>query len=152
MQENNEKVVAIGCDHGGLCLREAVLKAVKESGFSPLDFGTFTDASVDYPDYAEKVCKAVVDGKAKLGILMCGTGIGMSIYANKVRGIRCAHVTDEFSGKMCRNHNDANVMAVGGRISTPDEVYTFVKAFLTEKFEGGRHKLRLDKLNKLDYN
>ncbi|HIU59928.1 MAG TPA: ribose 5-phosphate isomerase B [Candidatus Stercoripulliclostridium merdigallinarum] len=142
--------VAIGCDHGGINLKEAVIKAVTEQGMEYEDFGTYTDESVDYPDYAEKVGRAVASGAADLGVVLCGTGIGISIAANKIKGIRCAHVTDAFQAEMCRQHNDANVLAMGGRITSPEDAYKFTKIFLTTPFAGGRHLRRVEKIAALE--
>lgn len=142
--------IAIGCDHGGFVLKEAVIKAVEELGFSYEDFGTCDCASVDYPDYALKVALAVSGGECDKGVLLCGTGIGISIAANKVRGIRCAHVTDIFSAEMCAAHNNANIIAMGGRINSPDDACAFVKKFLSTPFEGGRHACRVDKITDIE--
>ncbi len=142
--------VAIGCDHGGIVLKPAVIKAIEDIGGSYIDMGTYTTESCDYPDYAAKVAKAIVSGEAEKGILMCGTGIGISIAANKVDGIRCAHVTDIFSAEMCAEHNNANIMALGGRISDEESVYNMVKKYLTTAFAGGRHQQRLDKITKIE--
>ena len=138
--------IAIGCDHGGIVLKNAVNRAIADCGHESCDYGAFTAESVDYPDYAVKVADAVVAGEADLGILMCGTGIGSSIAANKVKGIRCAHVTDAFQAQMCREHNNANIMAIGGRITDADTAYKLVKIYLTSQFQGGRHQTRIDKI------
>ncbi|HOB64775.1 MAG: ribose 5-phosphate isomerase B [Clostridiales bacterium] len=138
--------IALGSDHGGITLREAVIKAVADGGHELIDFGTDKSDSCDYPDYALLVANAVVSGVADKGILLCGTGIGMSIAANKVKGIRCAHVTDVFSAQMCAEHNNANVIALGGRITDPDTAYKIVTTYLSAAFAGGRHQRRLDKV------
>ena len=109
-------MIAIGSDHGGFALKEEIKKHLTEKGVPFRDFGTDSEASCDYPIYAEKVCRAVTGGEAELGILCCGTGIGMSMAANKIRGIRCACCGDCFSAEMTRRHNDANVLALGGRV------------------------------------
>lgn len=142
--------VAVGCDHGGFVLREAVLSALEELNVEILDCGTFSEAAVDYPDYAYAVARAVADGKADKGILMCGTGIGISIAANKVKGIRCGHVTDVFSAEKTAEHNDANIIAMGGRISTPETAYAMTKAFLSTPFAGGRHVKRVGKITAIE--
>lgn len=142
--------VAIGCDHGGIVLKDACKKALEELGIEYIDEGTFSDESVDYPDYAEKVCKSVVSGQADKGILLCGTGIGISIAANKIKGIRCAHVTDLFCAQMAVEHNNANVLAMGGRITSPEQAGEFVKKFFTSSFAGGRHQRRIDKITALE--
>lgn len=142
--------IAIGTDHGGLCLKNACIDAVKGLGHEVLDFGTTDEKSVDYPDYAEKVAKAVVEGRADKGILLCGTGIGISIAANKIKGIRCAHITDTFCAQMCSEHNDANIIAMGGRITKPEAAKEMVVKYLTTPFAGGRHKDRIDKITKIE--
>ena len=142
--------IAIGCDHGGIVLKDAVIRAITETGMKYVDYGTFTEESVDYPDYAEKVGRAVASGEADRGVLMCGTGIGISIAANKIKGIRCAHVTDAFQAEMCRQHNDANIIAMGGRINSPEDAYEFTKIFLTTPFAGGRHLRRVEKIAALE--
>ena len=142
--------IAIGCDHGGIVLKDAVIRAITETGMEYVDYGTFTEESVDYPDYAEKVGRAVASGEADRGVLMCGTGIGISIAANKIKGIRCAHVTDAFQAEMCRQHNDANIIAMGGRINSPEDAYEFTKIFLTTPFVGGRHLRRVEKIAALE--
>ncbi len=142
--------IVLGCDHGGLVLKEKIIEGIVELGYEYVDFGTYTEDSVDYPDYAEKVCKAIINKEADKGVLMCGTGIGISISANKIKGIRCAHVTDIFSAEMTARHNDAQIIALGGRITTPEDAKEFVKKFLTTEFEGGRHSLRIEKMMKLE--
>ena len=142
--------IAIGCDHGGIVLKDAVIRAITETGMEYVDYGTFTEESVEYPDYAEKVGRAVASGEADRGVLMCGTGIGISIAANKIKGIRCAHVTDAFQAEMCRQHNDANIIAMGGRINSPEDAYEFTKIFLTTPFAGGRHLRRVEKIAALE--
>jgi len=142
--------IAIGCDHGGFVLKEVCLKAVTDSGAEAIDMGTYSTDSVDYPDYALKVCLAVKRGEADKGILLCGTGIGISIAANKVKGIRCAHVTDVFCARMAAEHNNANVIALGGRITSDDDAYEIVKAFLETEFAGGRHARRVDKITAIE--
>ncbi len=142
--------IAIGCDHGGIILKVAVIKAIEELGFTYVDKGTYSTESCDYPDYAQKVAEAVLSSEADKGILMCGTGIGISIAANKIKGIRCAHVTDIFSAEKCAEHNDANIMALGGRISSEESAYEMVKKYLTTPFAGGRHQLRLNKIAELE--
>lgn len=142
--------IAIGSDHGGIVLKDAVIRAVRDLGMEYEDYGTFGTESVDYPDYAEKVGRAVAGGKADKGVLLCGTGIGISIAANKIRGIRAAHVTDVFSAQMAAEHNDANILCMGGRITKPEDAYEFTKIFLTTPFAGGRHATRVDKIMRLE--
>ena len=142
--------VAIGCDHGGIVLKDACQKALEKLGIVYIDEGTFGPESVDYPDFAEKVCLDVLSGKADKGILLCGTGIGISIAANKFKGIRCAHVTDEFCAQMAVEHNNANVLSMGGRITSPDLAEKIVLKFFTSEFAGGRHQRRIDKITALE--
>ena len=142
--------VAIGCDHGGIVLKEDVVRAVVELGYDYIDLGCYDSSSVDYPDYAEKVCKAILSGEAEKGVLLCGTGIGISIAANKIDGIRCAHVTDNFSAQMSAEHNNAQIIAMGGRITKGEDAYLFTKTFLTTEFAGGRHQMRVDKIMALE--
>lgn len=142
--------VAIGCDHGGIVLKDACRKALAELGAEVIDMGTYDTESVDYPDYALKVALAVKNGEADKGILLCGTGIGISIVANKVPSIRCAHITDIFSARACAEHNDANIIAMGGRITSPELAYEMVKTFFTGSFAGGRHQRRVDKIFEIE--
>ena len=142
--------IAFGCDHGGFIYKEAVINYLKNSGHEVVDFGTFSEDSCDYPDYATKVTNAVVTKDCNYGVLICGTGIGMSIVANKVKGIRCAHVTDEFSAEMTRRHNNANVLALGARISKMEDCLKFVEIFLNTPFDGGRHQTRVSKISDVE--
>lgn len=144
-----DKMIA-GSDHAGLALRSEAVKAAKAAGFDVEDLGPFSGESVDYPDYARSVAEAVASGRAKLGILVCGTGIGMSIAANKVKGIRAAHCTTEFEARMARAHNDANVLCLGERVVGLGLGSAIVKAFLDTPFEGGRHQRRVDKMRDLE--
>ncbi len=142
--------IAFGCDHGGIANKDAVIYYLSTNGHEVKDFGTFTEESCDYPEYAVKVCNAVNNGECDYGILICGTGIGMSMAANKVKGIRCAHVTDAFSAEMTRKHNDANVLALGARITSKDDCVKFVDIFLNTAFEGGRHAIRVEKVMQIE--
>jgi ribose 5-phosphate isomerase B len=142
--------IAIGSDHGGLALKESVIAFLRGRGVDVLDQGTDTDTSVDYPDFGEKVARAVADGTVDSGIVICGTGIGISIAANKILGIRAALVTDAFMARMAKEHNNANVLALGGRVLTPEKGCELVAAWLDATFEGGRHQLRLDKIAALE--
>ncbi len=144
-----DKVIA-GSDHAGLALRGEAVKVAKAAGLEVEDLGPFTGESVDYPDYARSVADAVATGRAKLGILVCGTGIGMSIAANKVRGVRAAHCTTEFEARMARAHNDANVLCIGERVLGLGLGGAVVKAFLETPFEGGRHERRVQKMKDLE--
>ena len=143
-------MIAIGSDHGGYALKEEIKKHLTERGVEFQDYGTFSEDSCDYPIYAEKVCKAVVGGEAEKGILCCGTGIGMSMAANKIRGIRCACCGDCFSAEMTRRHNDANVLALGGRVVGTELAKRILDTFLSTSFEGGRHQRRIDLITALE--
>ncbi len=142
--------IAIGCDHGGFDYKDAVIYYLASKGYEVVDFGTNSSESCDYPDYCVPVCESVSSNDADYGVLICGTGIGMSICANKIKGIRCAHVTDGFSAEMTRKHNNSNVIALGARITKKEDVIRFVDIFLNTEFEGGRHQARVDKINNLD--
>jgi ribose 5-phosphate isomerase B len=144
-----EKVV-LGSDHAGLALRAEALRVARESGFEAEDLGPAPGESVDYPDYAARVAQAVAAGRARLGILVCGTGIGMSIAANKVKGVRAAHCTTEYEARMARAHNDANVLCLGERVIGIGLGGAVVRAFLAQPFEGGRHQRRVDKIGALE--
>ena len=137
------KKIAIACDHGGYELKLAIIKKLAEMGVEYTDFGTDSTESVDYPVYADKVCKAITDGNADLGILVCGTGIGMSMAANKHRGIRAACCADTFSARMTRMHNNANVLCLGGRVIGPGLACDMAELFVTTDFLGGRHEKRI---------
>ena len=142
--------VAIGCDHGGIVLKDAVVSVLTDLGAEIVDFGTMTDQSVDYPEYGLKVAEAVAEGKVDCGVVMCGTGIGISISANKVPGVRCALVTNEFMAVATKNHNNSNVLALGGRVTTPEDAKALVKAWYTAEYEGGRHQRRLDMITDIE--
>lgn len=138
--------VAIGSDHGGFELKEEIKKYFEEQGIEYEDFGTFSTDSVDYPDIAFLVSDSVTKGENPLGILVCGTGIGMSIAANKVPGIRAALVSDVYSAKMAREHNDSNILVLGGRVTGKSLALYIVETFLATDFAGGRHSGRLQKI------
>ncbi len=138
--------IAFACDHGGYDYKEHVINYLQSKGHIVEDFGTFSNDSCDYPDYAFPCCESIVDGKNQVGVLICGTGIGMSICANKVKGIRCAHVNDAFSAEMTRRHNNSNVIALGARIATCEEIIRYIDIFLTTPFDGGRHQNRVQKI------
>lgn len=138
------KKVLIACDHGGIELKQQLAGDLASWGCEVVDLGVNEPTSVDYPEYALKLGRGVVAGDGELGVLVCGTGIGMSIAANKVPGIRAAMVGDEYSARMARQHNDANVICLGGRVLGPDRARAILKAFLDAEFEGGRHQRRLD--------
>ena len=142
--------VAIGSDHAGFALKEIIKALLDELAVPYEDLGTATAQTVDYPDYAEAVGREVAAGRADRGILVCGTGIGMGIAANKVPGVRAAVAWDEDSARLGRAHNDANIMALGGRTTPAGEVAAMVRAFLTTAYEDGRHDARLEKIARLE--
>jgi ribose 5-phosphate isomerase B len=140
-------IVAVGADHGGVALKNRLAAALMEGGHQVLDFGTDGAASVDYPDFAQAVCKAVGGAEAELGILVCGSGIGMSIAANRFADIRCGLAHDVTTARLARAHNNANVLALGERVVGQEVALDILGAFLSTPYEGGRHDRRLDKLN-----
>src|SRR4051812_35184342 len=142
--------VAIASDHGGINIREEIKQQMDEMGIEYEDFGCECDTSVDYPDYALPVAEKVASGEFDRGILICGTGIGMSIAANKVKGIRCALVHDVYSAKLTRQHNDSNVLAMGERVIGPGLAREIAQAWLTSDFEGGRHANRISKITEYE--
>lgn len=136
--------IALACDHGGYNLKEAIAKHLLEQNIPFKDFGTYSTASVDYPVYAKKVCYALQNNEFTFGILCCGTGIGMSMVANKQKGIRAAVLSDPFSAEMTRRHNNANVLCLGGRVIDSETAIHLVDIFIHTPFEGGRHQKRID--------
>lgn len=143
-------MLAIGCDHGGYKLKEEIVAHLKKNGVDFKDFGTFDESSVDYPDIAKVVCESIMSNECENGILVCGTGIGISIAANKHKGIRAAVCSDEFSTKFTRLHNDANVLCLGGRVVGPGLACELVDIFLGTGFEGGRHSVRIQKIHDIE--
>ncbi len=141
--------IAIGSDHNGLEFKQFIIKLVAEMGHSGEDLGSFTTDSVDYPDIAKKVAEAVAGGDFEHGILLCDTGIGMSIAANKIRGIRAAPCHNAFSARRARQHNDANILCLGAS-EGQDLIPEILEAYLTSQFEGGRHERRLDKVRAME--
>ena len=141
--------IAIGSDHGGYALKMELIPVIEKLGFEVKDFGCPDEKSVDYPDVAFPVAEAVADGEYARGIVVCGTGIGVSICANKVRGIRCALCGDSYSAEMTRRHNDANVLAMGAGIIGPNLAKKITEVFLTTEFEGGRHARRVGLLDNI---
>jgi ribose 5-phosphate isomerase B len=137
------KPIAIACDHGGYQLKLQIMQHLTEQGYTYVDYGTNSEASVDYPVYAKKVCAAIQEGASDYGILICGTGIGMSMAANKQKGIRAACCTDTFSARFTRLHNDANVLCLGARVLGAGLALDLVDLYLTTPFEGGRHSNRI---------
>jgi ribose 5-phosphate isomerase B len=143
-------MIVVGSDHGGLELKEALKAVLSSRNIALEDLGTNNSDSVDYPDFAEKVAGAVSRGDAELGILVCGTGIGMSIVANKFLGVRAALVTDEFMAQMAKEHNNANILVLGGRVLSIELATRMVNVWLDTAYEGGRHQLRLDKISRVE--
>ena len=143
-------MIAIGSDHGGFELKEHIKKHLEERKLEYKDFGCYDENSVDYPDIAEKVCNAINSGDADKGILVCGTGIGISIAANKIDGIRAAHCHDVYSAEMTKRHNNANVICMGGRVIGRELAFKIIDAWLDAEFEGGRHQKRIDKIHALE--
>ena len=142
--------VAVGCDHGGFILKDSVVSTLRRLGAEVVDLGCYDESSVDYPVYGEKVARSVASGECALGVIMCGTGIGISIAANKVRGVRAAVVTNTYMAKLTKNHNNANIIALGGRVISPDEASAIVEAWYTAEYEGGRHQRRLDMISAIE--
>lgn len=142
--------IAIGCDHRGFALKQAIISLLLTSGYDYYDFGCYDRNPVDYPDLAQKVGKAVASGQFDYGILICGTGIGMSIAANKIRGIRAALCCDKLAAERARKHNDANVICLRGENTDERSALEMVTTFLTTDFEGGRHRQRLEKIRALE--
>ncbi len=138
--------IAIGADHAGLALKQPLAEALAAGGYQVLDFGTNGSASVDYPDFAHQVAAAVLDGRAKLGVLVCGSGIGMAISANRHHGIRATVIHNTTEARLTRAHNDANIACFGARTMGAEVALDSLKVFLDTPFEGGRHQRRLDKI------
>ncbi len=143
-------MIALGCDHGGFNLITAIKQYFDEEGIAYKDYGTYSEESVDYPVYAAKVAKAVTSGECELGILCCGTGIGISMAANKFKGIRAAVVNNEFGAEMTRRHNHANILCMGGRVTTVENAIKYTKLFLSTPEEGGRHDKRVAMLTDIE--
>lgn len=141
--------LCIGSDHAGFVLKTELIVQLKEAGYVVEDLGTDSEASCDYPDIAQDVGRAVAAGRFPLGILICGTGVGMSMAANKIEGVRAALCSETFSARMARRHNDANVLCLGARVTGDGLASSVVEAFLDDEFEGGRHARRVDKLDAL---
>lgn len=143
-------MIAIGSDHGGYKLKEVIIKHLKASGVEYKDYGCFSEESVDYPVFAAKVSHDVADGSAEKGIIVCTTGLGVSMVANKVKGVRAAVCTNVHLAEMTRRHNDANVLCLGGAVVTEDEGIAIVDKFLSTSFEGGKHKRRVDMMKQVE--
>ena len=142
--------IGLASDHGGFELKEAVKAFLKSIGVEPIDLGTFSEDSVDYPEFAAQVAEKVSTGRFERGILICGTGIGMSIAANKFRGVRAALVNDLYSSRFSREHTDANILVMGGRVVGKDVAKEIVRIWLETPFAGGRHQRRLEKIEALE--
>lgn len=143
----SKPTVALAADHAGFELKNLLRDELKSQGYDILDLGTNSSDSVDYPDFGRKLGEAVAGGKAKYGVVVCGSGIGISIAANRIPGCRAALCTDSLMARLSRQHNDANVLALGARLIGPDTAKDCLKAFLATDFEGGRHQRRVDKLS-----
>ena len=143
-------MIVIASDHGGFALKQELMEHLRARHEEFEDIGTYTPESCDYPVYAEQAARGVAEGKYEKGILLCGTGIGMSLAANKIRGIRCAVLSDCFSAEMCRAHNDANMIALGGRVIGGELAKRMVDLFLDTPFMGGRHARRVDQIRALE--
>ena len=144
------KTIYIGCDHAALHMKNDIIGYLNGKGYNVEDLGPYTPESVDYPEYAEKVGVAVTSDKGSLGILICGTGIGMSLAANKVRGVRAAACSEVYSAKLTRQHNDANVLCLGARVIGIETAKMMVDAFVETEFEGGRHQRRVDLITDIE--
>ncbi len=142
--------IAIGSDHGGFKLKEIIKEYLINKGYSVSDLGCYSEESVDYPDYAEKVARAVANGEFDLGVLMCGTGIGISIAANKVKGIRAALCHDGLTARLAKQHNNANIICMGGRTTGIETAKDIIDNFLESEFEGGRHLRRINKIKDIE--
>ncbi|MCS7206354.1 MAG: ribose 5-phosphate isomerase B [Dehalococcoidia bacterium] len=148
--QSTPRRIAIGCDHHGVALKQALIAFLTQAGYIVQDFGTHDPTPVDYPDVAVQVAGAVAQGKVERGILICSTGIGMSIAANKVPGVRAALCHDTFSAQRARGHNNANVLCLAGSALQPTQAQDILQAFLTTPFEGGRHARRVEKIAHLE--
>jgi ribose 5-phosphate isomerase B len=142
--------IALASDHAGYAEKERLKPLLKELGLEVEDFGTVSEASVDYPDYARKVAEAVAHGEAEQGVLVCGSGTGMAISANKVHGVRAAVAWSEETARLARQHNDANVLAIGARTTPPEEIPKIVRVWFAQQFDGGRHAARVEKIKEIE--
>lgn len=142
--------IAVACDHGGYRLKNVIIEELKRLGYEVEDFGTYSEESCDYPDYAAKAARAVASGECEKGVVVCGTGIGVSMTCNKIHGIRCALCHDVFSAKATRAHNDANMLAMGQRVIGEGLALEILRAWLSTDFEGGRHVRRIEKMMALE--
>lgn len=142
--------IAIGCDHGGFEHKNAVAQHLKDRGFEVIDCGIYENKSVDYPDIAVRVCEQITSNNCNLGVLICGTGIGMSLAANKVKGIRAACCSEHYSARYTRLHNNSNILCIGGRVIGIGTALELVDIFVDTEFEGGRHQKRIDKITEIE--
>ncbi len=149
-ESSSKPRIVVGSDHAGFRAKETIKKYLQGAGYSVEDVGTHSEESVDYPDFGKAVGERVADSKDALGIAVCGTGIGISIAANKVEGIRAALAHDSLTARRAREHNDANVLALGGKVVGEDEAIAIVQEFLAAQFAGGRHQRRIDKISEMD--
>lgn len=150
MPDSLKPRVSLGADHAGYPVKESIRKFLEDSGYGVDDLGTWSEESVDYPDYALAVGERVAARQSEFGILVCGSGIGISIAANKIPGIRAALAHDVITARLSREHNDANILALGGRIVTAEVAIEMVQAFLSTAYAGGRHQRRIDKISKME--
>jgi ribose 5-phosphate isomerase B len=151
MELNMKKIIGFGCDHGGFELKNEMIKHLEDRGFKVKDYGTYENKSCDYPDIAIRVCKGIISGECELGILICGTGIGMSLAANKVKSIRAACCSDIFSAKYTRLHNDSQILCLGGRVVGAGLAAELVDVFVDTDFSGDeRHQKRIDKVTAVE--
>lgn len=142
--------IALGCDHGGYQLKQAVMKHLDEKNIAYRDYGTYSEESCDYPIYGETVARAVVSGACDLGVIICGTGIGISMAANKVHGVRAALCHNVFTAQMAKEHNNANILAMGARVLDQELALEILDTFLASQFQGGRHAIRVNKLMEIE--
>ncbi len=142
--------IAIGNDHAGYALKQELKRTLQEQGYDVVDYGCYSDTPVDYPIYGKKVGEAIASGECERGILICGTGIGISLAANKIKGIRCAACSEPLSAELSRRHNNANIVAIGARIIGPAVAEAIVEVFLKTEFEGGRHERRVNLISDIE--
>ena len=147
-----DKKIVIASDHAAFELKQNIVNHLKELGYEPVDFGVYDISSVDYPDYGVKVASSISTGEYSRGILLCGTGIGMSITANKFPGVRASLVYDNYTARMSRLHNNSNILVLGGRTTGPSTAFDIVETWINTQYEGGRHERRLQKISDLEQN
>ncbi|MBI4466539.1 MAG: ribose 5-phosphate isomerase B [Acidobacteria bacterium] len=150
MVDKATRRIALGADHAGYLVKDRIKELLQKKGFEVIDFGTHSEESVDYPDYARLVAQSVAQAESDRGILVCGTGLGMAIAANKTQGIRAATCNDTYTARMAAEHTDANVLCVGARVVDADHALAIVEEWLKGKFGGGRHQRRIDKINSME--